>query len=107
MENLLKKYLEKLGLADYSELSPQERATYEEWERILSHEVRIDDVAKFLESHVGRLNKELREAVTNGEDRDALKITARIENYETIIMFIKEPLERRKSLEQQLLSNLE
>lgn len=106
MENLLTKYLKKLGVEDYSELTDVERATYEEWQRILSHEVRIDDVAEYLEGQIARLNKELRAAVTEGEDRDALKITAKIENYEAIIMFIKEPLERRKSLEAQLLSQV-
>lgn len=107
MKNLLAKYLEKLGLQDYSELSTVERQTYEEWERILSHEVRIEDVATFLEKQVARLHRELREATKEGEDRQALFKTARIENYEAIIAIIKEPNERRKELERELLNNLE
>lgn len=101
-QNLLTELLKKIGVADYSQLTELERQTYQEWEKILSHEVRIDDVAIFLENQVKRLNKDLRTAVLEGEDRQALKITAQIENYDTIITFIKQPLERRRALEQQL-----
>lgn len=106
MENLLTKFLKKVGVEDYSELSEVEKATYKEWEAILNKEIRIEDVAKYLETQISRLNKDLRNAVTSGNDREALKMTAKIENYEAIILFIREPLERRKSLEQELLSQL-
>lgn len=107
MQNLLKKYLDKLGLTDYSELTEVEKSTYKEWEDVLSVEVKIENVATFLERQVQRLQKELIEATKEGEDRRALLLAARIENYETIIIFIKEPQERRKSLERELLNNIE
>lgn len=106
MKNLLTELLKKLGVEDYSQLTDLEKATYNEWQQILSHEVRIENVAAFLEVQVKRLSKELMKAVLEGEDREALVITAKIENYEAIIMFIKEPTERRKSLEQQLLTQV-
>lgn len=106
MKNLLTELLKKLGVEDYSQLTEVEKATYNEWQQILSHEVRIENVAAFLETQVKRLQKELMKAVQEDEDRQALIITAKIENYEAIIMFIKEPLERRKSLEQQLLTQV-
>ena len=108
MKDLLAKYLNKLGLSDYRELSQVERATYEEWERVLSKEVRIDDVSKFIKGQVDMLQKELMQAVKEGEDRDALQITAKIENYEAIVSFIDEPEQRRKALFQEIesLSNL-
>ncbi len=106
MENILNKFLKKVGVEDFSELTEMEKATYQEWEKILSQDVKINDVAKFLEAQINRLNKELRAAVTEAKDREALRITAKIENYEAIIIFIKEPLERRKALEEQLLNQL-
>ena len=106
MQNLLVQFLKKLGVEDYSELTEVEKTTYQEWEQILGREVKIENVAEFLETQVKRLNKELRTAVLEGEDRKSLQITAKIENFEAIIMFIKEPTERRKSLEKQLLTQV-
>ena len=70
MKNLLSTYLKRLGLNDYRDLTEMERATYKEWERVLSHEVRIEDVAKFLQGKKKQLQKKLREAVKKGNDRD-------------------------------------
>jgi len=106
MKNILVEYLKKLGVKDYSELTDLERKTYEEWEKTLSTEVRIEEVAKFLETQVKKLQRVLKEHAKLGEDREALYTVARIENYEAIITFIKEPLERRKSLERELLNNI-
>lgn len=106
MKNLLATYLGKLGLKDYSELSAVEKATYKQWEDVLSKEVRIEDVAKFIQAQKKSLEKKLRDATREGESREALLYTARIDNYEAIITFIKEPLERRKSLERELLNNI-
>lgn len=106
-ENILNSFLKKLGVNDYSELSELEKSTYKQWEQILNKTVRIEDVAIFLEVKVKNLQKDLHDAIKEGDDRMALHITAKIENYETIILFIKEPLERRKHLERQLLDNLE
>lgn len=106
LANLLNKYLEKLGVKEYADLTELERATYKEWEAILAKDVRMEDVAEFLEKQLKHLNRELREAVTEGDDRLALKISGRIENYETIVLFIREPLEAKKRLESSLLENL-
>lgn len=105
-ENLLLGFLKKIGVQDFSELREEEKNTYREWEKILSHEVRIEDVAKFLERQVKHLNGQLHDAIKEDEDRLALILTAKIENYEAIMVIINEPMERRKSLEQQLLEKL-
>lgn len=106
MENILQKWLTKVGVKDYSGLTDLEKETYKQWEKILNKEVRIDDVAKFMQSKVNQLNKDLREALLEGDDRLALFISAKIDNYETLILFIKEPLARKANLERELLGKL-
>lgn len=106
MTDILKKYLEKLGLKDYSELTTAEKEVYKQWEEVLARDVRIEDVAEFLERQVKQLSRDLREAIKEGEDRQAILLTAKIENYETIILFIREPTEAKKRLEKELLENL-
>lgn len=105
-ENLLTKYLKKLGLSEYRELTELERATFKEWEAVLAKDVRIENVAEFLERQIKRQNRELREAVQDGDQDRALVLSAKIDNYETIVLFIREPLEAKKRLEAQLLENL-
>lgn len=103
---ILEKYLEKLGLKDYSELTTAEREVYRQWEEVLNINIKVEDVATFLEKQVKVLNKRLREAIGEGDDVQTMILSARIENYETIILFIREPIEARKNLEKELLENL-
>lgn len=95
---LLKRWLEKLGIADYLGLSLAEKATYDQWEAILTRELSLDDLRSFLAKQQVALSKELREAVRKGEDRVALVITARLENYDALIAFIDEPNRSRETL---------
>lgn len=106
MDNLLVRLLKKLGVEDYSDLTDIEKATYKQWEEILAKDVKIEDVSKFLDTQIKRLNRELREAVKEGDDRLALNISAKIDNFETIVLFIREPLEAKKRLEESLLETL-
>lgn len=105
-ENQLDKLLEKVGVTDISELSPIERATFDEWQKALNAEVNIEDVAKFIEYQVKRLNRELRLAVVEARDREALRITAKLDNYDALVFFIKEPLERKKAVSEEILNQL-
>jgi hypothetical protein len=105
-ENQLDKLLEKVGVTDVSELSAVEKATFDEWQEALNANVAIEDVAKFMEYQVKRLNKDLRQAVVEGRDRDALRITAKLENYDALVFFIREPLERKKAVSEEILNQL-
>lgn len=99
---LLKKWLQKLNISNVTELSAQERQTYEQWESVLAKELKLDDLRAFLAKQTVTLSRELREAVKNGENRRALTITARLENYEAIVAFIDEPNRSREALIGQL-----
>lgn len=96
---LLSKYVkDKLGVGDYTQLSGDEKKTYDAWEAILTKELKLDDLRNFLAKQQVTLGKELREAVEKGADRTALKIAARMENYEAIVAFIDEPNRSREVL---------
>lgn len=53
--------LDKLGLKGFEELKPHERPTYERWEKMLSSEVNVEDLKKFLYKRLDEL-RNLREA---------------------------------------------
>lgn len=95
---LLKRYREKLGVGDYTELTDDEKKTYDQWEAILTKEITLENLREFLGKQQLVLAKELREAVTNGEERKALRISARLDNYEAMAAFIDEPTRSRDNL---------
>lgn len=101
---LLKKWLAKQGIGNYTELSGDEKRTYDQWEAILTKELTLDDLRNFLAAQIVALSKELREAVEKGEDRRALRIAGRLENYEAIVAFVDEPTRSREALIAQITS---
>lgn len=104
---LLRRYVtEKLGIEDYTKLSDEEKGTYDEWEAILTKEINLDDLAKHLDKEQVRLGRELREAVQSGDERKAQRLAARIDNYETIVSFIREPNQSRERLIENITSLL-
>jgi N-acetylglucosamine kinase-like BadF-type ATPase len=106
MQDILRKYLEKQGIEDVTKLTPEEKETFKQWEEAFSHDLRAENVATYLGSQIGQLNKQLREAVKRGEDRAALMITARVENYEALQAMLQEPKRRRDEIEALILSKL-
>jgi len=95
---LLKTWLEKQEIPDYTQLSEQEKATYDQWHAILTKELSLDDLKAFLAKQAATLSKELREAVVKGDDRLALRLVARLDNYEAIVAMLDEPSRSREVL---------
>lgn len=95
---LLRRWLGQLGIEDYTGLKSHEKKTYDQWESVLTKELQLEDLRNFLQKQIPALAKELREAVQAGEDKNALFLSARIENYEAIVAFIDEPDRSRETL---------
>jgi len=93
---MLKKWLDTLEIEDYTQLSEQEQATYNQWEQVINKEPNLDELKDFLRKQLVVLSKELREAVEKGEDRRALRISARLDNYEAIVEVLDEPERSRE-----------
>jgi len=95
---LLGKYLDKAGVADFTELDAEERATYDKWYETLQAEVTVDTLQTFIKSQLEQLGKGLQEAVKGGHDRQAILITARMENYTDLLAVIAAPDRNREQL---------
>lgn len=95
---ILQKYLKKVGVADFTELDPEERATYDTWRETLEAEVTVDTLTTFIKAQLANLSRELQEAVREGHDRKALLITARLQNYNDLMEVITAPDRNRESL---------
>lgn len=102
MENLLEKLLKKAGVKDYRELTTQEKATYDNWSKVLSKEVNIDDIEEFIGNEVKKLYKELKEKTKKDKGREALYLTARIDNYEAILSIIKTPKAQKEAIKERI-----
>ena len=89
---------EKLNVDGYSDLTEDEKRTHDEWNAILTKEADIPHLVAFLQKQILVLGRDLREAVTKGNDRNALYITARVENYEAIVAILTEPDRNREAL---------
>lgn len=101
---LLSKWLEKLSVQDTTQLTDQEKATYDQWYALMTKELSLDDLKTFLQKQVKQLSKELRDAVEKGEDRRALRLVARLDNYEAIVAMLDEPDKAREVLIAQITS---
>lgn len=95
---LLSRYLEKLGVADFTQLDAEERETYDQWREVLEKEATLEDVTKFIEHELSNLNKELQEAVRDGDDRKAILTAARLQNYNDLKHVITAPERNREQL---------
>lgn len=98
MDTTLFKYLEKCGVKGVNDLTELERHDFDEWQKILSATTTIEDIIKFLKVEVEILNRDLREAVKKEEQRAALLITARLENYEALLAITEGPENAKKEL---------
>jgi len=99
MKALFRQYLDKLGVQDFTQLSDEERQTYDEWVVAYEAETTVETMRKFVETQQVQLAKDLREAVQNGDDRAALYLTARLANYDDIYALIVAPDKGRQQLE--------
>jgi len=112
MHKALTEYLEAIGVKDYTELTPEERATYEGWERILGgKDVKPETIIGHFKTELSKLHEELREVVVKGDrslfrkteaERRAIYLAARIENYKTLIMLVDTPTKQASEIEKRL-----
>ncbi len=93
---LLQNWIKKLGGRD--QLTPEEQQAYDEYYEVLTRELNLEDLAEFLKNEIYNLHTKLREAVEKGKDRNALYISARIENYQAWVDYMEAPAREKESL---------
>lgn len=98
-KGILKKYLKSIGSKDYTDLTPEEQATYKEWIDIFEKEITPNDLERFLKAELKNVTEEMRENVKEGKNREALLNASKLDVYDRIINFVNEPDRQRKSIE--------
>lgn len=101
---LLQNWINKLGGRE--QLDAEEKATYDEYYEVLTRELTIQDIIEFLKNEIYNLHNALRRAVEAGEERKALYISARIENYQTWVDYMEAPEREKEALIEHITSSL-
>lgn len=103
MHSYLKKYLEKIGVKEFSELTPEEKETYTNWEQsLVGKKLTDDDVARFLVGLEEDIIKELIDTKTPKE-RD-LFLKMQLDLIRKIKGFLRTPELEKKMTEYQLMN---
>ena len=91
---ILDRYLEKIKVKSKHDLTPSERAQYDIWERVLTSELRIEDIEKSIRAESQRLGDEwLEEESKNPFNflfhwKKEVEIKARLKNYNALLKLI-------------------
>ena len=101
---LLQNWINKIGGRD--QLDAEEKATYDEYYEVLTKELNLEDITQFLKSEIYNLHSQLRQAVEAGEDRKALYISARIENYQVWSDYMEAPEREKEALIEHITNSL-
>lgn len=108
MSKLLYDFLEAKGIKSRDKLSPDEKATFEKWEKILKKDVRVEDIISLIDESLAELQKQWLELDEKNPIsfifywRDQLYIKARIKNLMLIKDLVDSSNNNKKSLERYL-----
>ena len=97
----LPKLLEKRGIKSKDELDPDEKATFEGWERILSGEkVTVENIAIFCENQLANIEAQFKDLDAPLEKKGRLTLLHSV--YSSLLGLIKNPDKQKEALEQYL-----
>ena len=99
--SILQKYLNKLGLTDTTELTPNEKQDYDRWSKVLSEgDITVDKIKEFCEKQLSIIENKFKE-LDNTQEKNTRLITMHTV-YKTIITMIDSPKSEREQLEKYL-----
>lgn len=105
MSNLLYKYLERKGIKSREELSADEKATFQKWEKIFAKEIKVENIAEFVDEQIEKLQEQwltLDEKEHSNMEfywKEQLYIKARIKNLLAIKGLFNANVNNKKALE--------
>ena len=102
MHSLLARYLEKVGIKKVIELAPEERVTFENWQRILSanEEVTVDKLAEFCRGQLASVEQQMSNLDNKSAKNDRLVLLHSV--YKALLGAMESPMKQRESLEKYL-----
>jgi hypothetical protein len=99
--DFLKKYLDKIGVKEFSQLTEDEKETYRNWEEALvGRKLTDDDVATFLVKTENDIIEKL--VLLSGYDEKDAQLKAELNIIRKIKDFLKTPELERKMMENNL-----
>jgi len=99
--SVLTKYLNKLGVKDFSELSSEEKETYRTWEETLSgRKITDEDVDNFFDMELNEVLIKLRDPKVTGREDVFLKM--KMEFIMKVKEFLKSPEIEKRMLEKNI-----
>lgn len=99
--SLLNKYLKKIGVKSFADLSEEEKETFRDWEEALSgRKITDDDVADFLVASEDEIIKELI-GLKNDERRDIF-LKMQLDLIRKIKVFLSTPELEKKLIERNI-----
>lgn len=101
MHSILSKLFAKKGIADVKELDPEEKATFEAWDKVLSkEELTISDIKEFCQSQCDVIEGKWKSYdIKNSKKAEMIPYHT---VYKTILTAIGSPRAAREQLEAQL-----
>jgi len=102
--SILNKFLDKIGVKDYSELTSEEKTTYRSWEDALSGRKLTDkEIATFFETEIEEIQVKLISARISS--REDLFLKMKLEFIRSAKAFLATPLIEKQMVENEI-SNL-
>ena len=105
MINILEKYLNKIGVKSYAELTSEEKETYKVWEESISGRKLTDDEVKtFLEQELDIAINKMTE--TNLSQEDMIFRKMEVKFIRKVLGFLDGPRREKELVEKQIASQL-
>ncbi len=98
-KSILIRLLKARGIEDYTKLSPTERKTFDDYEKIFAKDISIEDIKTFLAAEIVRL-RDILEVENTPENAHVIK--ARLINYKALQAVILAPDRAKISLEKHI-----
>lgn len=99
--SLLKKYLEKCFVSEFSELSAEEKSTYLEWQEILTgRQITDEDVQQFFDTELEEIQNKL--VNPNLSQREDIFLKMNLQMIRKIKAFLDSPKREKEMLEQNI-----
>jgi hypothetical protein len=103
--SLLSKYLEKIGVKNYNDLSEEEKKTYREWEEALSgRSLTEHEVNTFLHSELEEGIAKLTKTLTG--DREDIFLKMKVEFIRSLLTFLDTPKREKETVERVITNQL-
>src|SRR3990167_11018874 len=102
MKSIVDKLLEKRGIKSTEELTPEERETFERWDKALSEEISVESITKVCQTQISAIENRWRSDITNMNSQVNQNLVIMHTIYSTLVNVITSPIAEKEVLEKYL-----